>query len=170
MRPDCRLVDRKRWLHNTTLSIVLLTVLAPLPKVLVAMLLAGTNCDMRILLLPLLECRITTKICRCRLTHSREGNKLWRPATIGCLPANAGRLMLEACSERIHVTTVSRLRAGTRKSKARPLRSRQFSCLGRSKCSQLRDHLPCRPVSLRGRISIIVLMGKYRPSLGAAMV
>ncbi len=46
MRLDSRLVGRKRWLHNATGPISLLTVLALLPKVVVAMRLPGTHCDM----------------------------------------------------------------------------------------------------------------------------
>jgi hypothetical protein len=54
VRLDSRLVGRKRWLHNATWPTSLLTVLALLPKEIVAMRRLGTHCDMRILLRPLL--------------------------------------------------------------------------------------------------------------------
>ncbi len=63
-RLDSRLVGRKRWLHNATGPTSLLTVLALLPKEIMAMRRLGTHCDMRILLRPLLEGFTPTMICR----------------------------------------------------------------------------------------------------------
>jgi hypothetical protein len=80
---DSRLVGRKRRLHNATGRSSLLTVLALLPKVFVAMRLFVTHCDMRILMLPLSEGVTTTMVCRHRLTHSLEGMMSLCPATVG---------------------------------------------------------------------------------------
>ncbi len=56
--------------------------------------------------------------------HSREGNKLWCPATVGRLPANVGMLRVSAISE---CATVILL--GIRKSKALPQHRCLRSCL-----------------------------------------
>jgi hypothetical protein len=168
MLRDSRLVGRERLLDNATEPILLRTVAALLPKVVVPT--RGTHCDLRILPVWVLD---TTMICG-RLTHIRKLTQIrighfrfQLPTTVGHLLGNIYWRMPATVSRRILVTTVTI--ALTQEGKARRLRRRLRSSEGGHLRELLRFaiHVPALPQLISSR-GLSIMVGEHRHTVDGA--
>jgi hypothetical protein len=162
MLRDSRLVGRKRLLDNATESILLRTVAALLPKVVVPT--RGTHCDLRILPVWVLD----TTMIRGRLTHIRKGHfRFQLPTTVGQLLGNIYWRMPATVSRRILVTTVTI--ALTQEGKARRLRRRLRSSEGGHLRELLRVaiHVLALPQLISSR-GLSIMVGEHRHTVDGA--